>query len=155
MRRREISVNATTAAAPEIVYALLADGSTWPSWCSIDSVELEQAGDPPTEGVGVIRVNRRGRTVGRDQLLELVPDRKLKYTTLSGLPFRDYVGEVDLTPAPGGGTAIRWHSSFFPKMPGTGRVMERGLRRFLQDCATGLAEYAAASSDARSDVAQP
>jgi uncharacterized protein YndB with AHSA1/START domain len=155
VRRRDISVDVTTSAPPEIVYGLLADGSTWPTWCSIDSVEVEQAGDPPPEGVGAIRVNRRGRTVGRDQILELVPNRKLKYTTLSGLPFREYVGEVDLTPVPGGGTAVNWHSSFFPKVPGTGWVMERGLRRFLQDCATGLAEHAAASIDASRDVTQP
>jgi uncharacterized protein YndB with AHSA1/START domain len=154
VRRRDINVNAATSATPEVVYALLADGSTWPLWCSLDSVELEQPGDPPPEGVGAIRVNRRGRTAGRDQILELVPNRKLKYTTLSGLPFRDYIGEVDLTPEPGGGTAIHWHSSFFPKTPGTGWIMERGLRRFLQGCATGLADYASASSDARRDITQ-
>jgi uncharacterized protein YndB with AHSA1/START domain len=143
VKRRDIKVTATTPASAEVVYGLLADGSTWPSWCSIESVEIEAAGDPPSEGVGAIRVNRRGRTTGRDQILELVPNRRLKYATLSGLPFRDYVGEVDLEPAPDGGTTIRWHSSFFPKTPGTGWIMELGLRRFLQGCASGLAEYAA------------
>ena len=155
MRRRDIKVNAATSASPEVVYALLADGSTWPSWCSIESVELEQPGEPPPEGVGAIRVNRRGRTVGRDQILELVPNRKLRYTTLSGLPFRDYIGEVDLTPVPGGGTAIHWHSSFFPKTPGAGWIMELGLRRFLRGCVTGLADYASASSETRRDVTRP
>lgn len=143
MRRRDINVRAATPAAPEVVYGLLADGSTWPAWSPIESVELEQEGEPPPEGVGAIRVNRLGRTTGRDQILELVPNRKLKYATLSGLPFRDYVGEVDLEPAPDGGTSIRWHSSFFPKVPGSGWIMERGLRRFLGQCVTGLADYAA------------
>jgi uncharacterized protein YndB with AHSA1/START domain len=146
MKRRDVNVTATTSAAPEVVYGLLADGSTWPAWSVIESVELEREGDPPPEGVGAIRVNKRGRTTGRDEILELVPNRRLKYATLSGLPFRDYVGEVDLTPTTEGGTTIHWHSSFFPKTPGTGWIMERGIRRFLGQCVAGLAEYAATAN---------
>jgi len=153
VRRRHINVTAVTPATPEVVYALLADGSSWPAWSPIESVELEEPGDPPPEGVGAIRVNRLGRTTGRDQILELVPNRSIKYATRSGLPIRDYVGEVDLEPAPGRGTTVHWHSSFFPKVPGTGWIMQRGLRRFLEQCVSGLAEYTA-SSDRRRNVSQ-
>lgn len=149
MSRRQINVSAVTPATAEVVYGLLADHSTWPAWSSIESVELERAGDPPPEGVGAIRVNRRGRVTGRDQILELVPGERFKYAALSGLPVRDYVGEVDLSPAPAGGTAVNWHSSFFPKMPGTGWMLERGIRQFLRECVSGLAEYAAESSKAK------
>jgi hypothetical protein len=149
VKRREISVHAVTAAGADVVYELLADHTTWPAWSSIESVELERPGDPPPEGVGAIRVNRRGRVTGRDQILELVPGRRLKYASLSGLPTRDYIGEVELSPAPGGGTAIHWHSSFLPKTPGTGWILERGIRKFLDECVSGLAEYAPRSSDAR------
>lgn len=144
MKRRNINVNAVTPASAAVVYGLLADGSSWPAWSAIESVEIERPGDAPPEGVGAIRVNRRGRTTGRDQITELVLNQRLEYRTLSGVPVRDYVGEVDLTPAPGGGTAIHWHSSFFPKAPGMGWLLETGLRRFLQQCVTGLAEHAAA-----------
>ena len=93
MRRRHIEVTAETPAPAEVVYGLLADGSSWPAWSPIESVEIERPGDAPPEGVGAIRVNRRGRTTGRDQILELVPNRRLKYATLSGLlPIRDYLG---------------------------------------------------------------
>ena len=152
MRKRHINVEVVTPATPEVVYGLLADGSSWPAWSAIESVEIERAGDAPPEGVGAIRVNRRGRTTGRDEILELVPNRRLKYATLSGLPIRDYVGEVDLTPAPGGGTKIHWHSSFFPKPRGTGWIMQAGLRRFLSQTANGLAEYAASTSNAPRNV---
>jgi hypothetical protein len=148
MSRRHVHVSAVTPATAEVVYGLLADHSTWSAWSSIESVELE-AGDPPPEGVGAIRVNRRGRVTGRDQILELVPGERFKYAALSGLPVRDYVGEVDLSPAPDGGTAVNWHSSFLPKMPGTGWMLERGIRQFLQECVSGLAEYAAESSNAK------
>ena len=50
-------------------------------------------------------------------------------------------------PAPGGGTTIHWHSSFYPATAGTGWIVERGIRRFLEQCARGLAEYAAAHID--------
>jgi hypothetical protein len=154
VRRRDIRVNATTPAAPEVVYGLLADGSTWPAWSPIESVDIERPGADPPEGVGAIRVNRMGRTTGRDEILELVPNRRLKYATLSGLPFRDYIGEVDLESAPDGGTTIRWHSSFEPKYPGTGWVMERGLRRFLGQNVQGLADYAATASATDRNVNQ-
>jgi uncharacterized protein YndB with AHSA1/START domain len=148
MRRREIDLTARTTAPRAAVYRLVVDGSTWTSWAAIDSLELERPGDPPPEGVGAIRVLRRGRTTGRDLLVELVPDRRLRYESLSGLPTRDYVGTVELEDAPGGGTTIHWRSSFFPKIPGTGAALERGIRRFLQDCAEGLARYAAATTGA-------
>ena len=147
MRRRRVEVYATSVASPGALYALLTDGSTWPRWSSIESFELEQPGDGAPEGVGAIRVFRRGRTTGRDQVLELVPDRRLRYASLSGLPVRDYVGEVELEPVPGG-TLIRWHSSFVAAVRGTGWLVELGIRRFLTGCVRGLAEYAASHHDA-------
>jgi uncharacterized protein YndB with AHSA1/START domain len=142
VRRREINITASTPAPPEVVYRLLADGSSWPRWSPIESFELEQPGDAPPEGVSAIRVLRLGRTTGRDQILELVPNRSIKYATLSGLPVRDYVGKVDLEGGPGRVTTIHWHSSFFPKLPGTGWFLERGIRKFLEQCTHGLADYA-------------
>ena len=141
-RRQEIEVVASTKAAPEAVFALLADAATWTAWTPIETVEIERAGDDPPEGVGTIRVLRRGRTVGRDETTELVPGRRFGYRSLSGLPVRDYRGSVDLEPADGG-TRIVWRSSFEPKVPGTGTIMRIGIARFLTDCATGLAAYAA------------
>lgn len=148
MRLRRTDTRAITPASPQTVYGLLTDGRTWPSWSPIDSFELEQAGDLAPEGIGAIRVFRQGRTTGRDQILELIPNRRIQYASLSGLPVRNYVGAVDLAPAPGRGTTIHWYSSFYPSTPGTGWLVELGLRRFLQQCAQGLAEYAASAKDA-------
>ena len=142
MRRRHIEVTQRSAAAPAAVFALLVDGQTWPRWSPIEAFELERPGDPPPEGVGSIRVFRRGRTTGRDEIVEVVPDRRLSYRSLSGLPVRDYRAHVDLEPD-GDGTAIRWGASFAPKAFGAGWLLERGLRRFLEQCARGLAEHAA------------
>lgn len=142
MARRNIDVTAHSRAAPSAVFGLLVDGSTWPRWSPIESFELEREGDPPPEGPGAIRRFRRGRTTGRDEIVEVVQNRRFAYTSLSGLPIRDYRATIDLEPA-SDGTTIRWRASFFPKIPGTGWVWQRGLTRFLRDCAQGLAEHAA------------
>jgi hypothetical protein len=141
MARRRIDVTVGSRAAPSTVFALLVDGSTWPRWSPIEAFELERPGDPPPEGPGAIRRFRRGRTSGRDQIVEVVPDRRFAYVSLSGLPIRDYRAHVDLEPA-GEGTTIGWHASFVPNVPGTGWLVQRGLERFLADCARGLAEHA-------------
>ena len=142
MGRRHIEVTQHSEATPASLFALLIDGETWPRWSPIEAFELERSGDPPPEGVGAIRVFRRCRTTGRDEIVEVVPDRRLSYRSLSGLPLRDYQAHVDLEPD-GDGTTIRWQASFSPKLPGTGRLLERGLRRFLCECATGLAAHVA------------
>lgn len=138
MRRRTIDLTVESPADPHTLYGLLTDSSSWPRWSPIETVELEQPGDPPPEGVGAIRRQRRGRTTGRDQIVELVPDRRFGYISLSGLPVRDYRATVDLE-ATATGARIRWQASFAPKFPGTGGLLERGLRSFLQRCAEGLA----------------
>ncbi len=148
MRLRHISVTALTPASPQVVYRLLTDGSTWPTWSPIESFFLEQEGDLSPEGVGAIRVFRRGRTTGRDQIIELVPDKRFRYASLSGVPVRNYIGVVDLATGPGSSTTVHWHSSFYPSTPGTGWLVETAMRRFLKQCTQGLAGYAASVKDA-------
>ncbi len=146
MRRRHIDVTALTPASAATVYDLLVDGPTWPRWSPIESFELERPGLSAPEGVGAIRVFKLGRTTGRDQILERVPHSRFTYSSLSGLPVRDYVGEVELSETVGGGTSIHWQSTFFPRVRGTGWIVERSIRRFLQKCADGLADYAGTSA---------
>jgi hypothetical protein len=148
MGRQRIEHHATTTADPATVYALLRDGASWPSWAPIESFELERPGTDEPEGVGAVRVLRGGRVVGRDEIVELVPERRFSYAHTSNLPVRDYRGDVDLEPA-GEGTAIRWVSEFEPKVPGTGWLLRRGLDGFVAKLAHGLAERAAEVADAR------
>ena len=44
-RKKEIDERAWSAADPDRVYALLADGSTWPTWSPIGSFELQEEGE--------------------------------------------------------------------------------------------------------------
>ncbi|MGH3811920.1 MAG: SRPBCC family protein [Pseudonocardiaceae bacterium] len=92
VRRQHVEVQVHTSADAATVYALLRDGATWPTWSPIDSFRLERAGDGEPEGPGAIRIFRKGRVTGRDQIVSLVPDRRFSYRHLTGLPVRDYRG---------------------------------------------------------------
>ena len=149
MRRVQIDVTERTSADPAAVYALLRAGASWPDWSPIDSFELEREGKDEPEGVGAVRIFRNGRITGHDEILGFTKDRSLRYGHRSELPVRDYRGEVELRPADGGGTEIRWRVSFLPKVPGTGWVLRRGLTRFIGELAGGLARYAADRESAK------
>lgn len=145
MGQLTIDVRVPTTARSGTVYALLRDGTTWPTWSPIDSFELaEPAADEP-EGVGAVRIFRTGRSTSVERIVELVPDRRLGYVLEHGLPISDYRADVDLE-TEGDTTTIHWHSSFRAKVPGTGWLYRRALSRFIQRCAEGLAAYAVAES---------
>ena len=95
---------------------------------------------------------RSGRVVGHDEIVELVPNRRFAYAHTSNLPVRNYRGEIDLEPT-AEGTAIRWVSTFDPKVPGTGGLMRRALDRFIAQCTDGLAVHAASLAGARANAA--
>jgi uncharacterized protein YndB with AHSA1/START domain len=146
MGHQRIEQHATTTADPATVYALLRDGASWPAWTPIESSEIERPGADEPEGIGAVRRFRNGRVTGHDEIVELVPDRRFAYAHTSSLPVRNYRGEIELEPT-AEGTAIRWVSMFDPKVPGTGRLLRRGIAKFIAQCTDGLAEHAATVTD--------
>ncbi|SEF18669.1 SRPBCC family protein [Jiangella alba] len=143
MGEQRIDVTATTTAPAAAVYALLRDGASWPTWSPLGSFELESPGPEGGESLGAVRRFHTGRTTSRERIVELVPDRRFSYALLSGLAIKGYRADVDLTEGPDG-TTIRWRSSFRAKVPGMGGAYRRSLAKFLQRCADGLAQHAAA-----------
>ena len=138
-----VEQTATTPAPPGVVYELLRDGTTWPEWSPIDSFRLERPADHEPEGVGAIRNLRTGRYLMREEIVELIPDRRFSYQLLSGLPVRGYRADVELEPG-SDGTVINWRASFDPKYPGTGWLIRRRLTRIFKRFVDGLAGHAAA-----------
>jgi hypothetical protein len=80
---------------------------------------------------------------GREEIVEYDPPRRLAYTLLSGQPVRDYLAEVELTPADGG-TEILWRGRFEPLVPGTGPLVRWFFVRLVGGFARRLADRAAA-----------
>jgi len=143
MSTHHIDVHATSPAPVDAVWALLADATTWPAWSDFASAEIERPGADAPQGVGSRRRFAYGRTRSYEEIVAFEPPRHVAYTLLSGLPLRDYRGDVTLTPTADGGTDIHWQSQFRPKIPGTGAAVVKKLGRFIQDTADALARAAA------------
>lgn len=118
------------------VWSLLDDSSSWPTWTPIDSHEAVAA--PGGEGLGEIRRFHNGRHTVTERIVERIPLQHLAYTLLSGLPVRNYLAAIDLSPV-GKATHLRWHTSFRVRTAGTGWLYERALRAATQGFIDGLA----------------
>jgi hypothetical protein len=143
MGEQVIEHTVTSAAEPAAVFALLADGSTWPKWSPLDSFELLEPGDGTPEGVGAVRLFSTGRIKSRERVVECRPDEVFSYVLEKGLPVRDYVAVITLRPTEGG-TRIQWRSTFRAKVPGSGGLYQRQLGKFIKETVEGLAQAAAA-----------
>jgi hypothetical protein len=148
MATQYAEATAHTSADPAAVYALLTTGATWPTWIFVDSAELVAEGQDGGESVGAIRVYRFRRAgvsgQSKEQVRELIPDRKFAYSVLAGVPgIRDHRADVDLIPAAGGGTDIRWSATWQLKVPGTGLPLRLAIRMIYKSFSAGLARKAA------------
>jgi uncharacterized protein YndB with AHSA1/START domain len=133
----KVAATATSRADPGKVFGLLKDPVTWPRWSMFKSGELRRAGRGDRLGVGAVRVFRTPTSCAVEEVVEIIPDRRLSY--VSEFPFRDYRADVDLAPLPDGGTSIRWQSSFDAKYPGTGWFWRMVMNRVLKNTAEKLA----------------
>jgi hypothetical protein len=141
MALQVIDETVSTAADPASVYALLADGATWPAWSPLGAFELLEPGAGTPEGLGAVRLFTTGRHKSRERVVTSQPVEVFAYELEAGLPLRDYRAVVTLTPTPQG-TSINWRSTFRPKVPGTGWLYRRELGKFIRQTVTGLAAAA-------------
>jgi uncharacterized protein YndB with AHSA1/START domain len=137
MGHKQIEVRQVIPAPPAVVFATLLDRPGWPTWSGHDAFEPVQPGAAGPYGVGSVGLLRTGRRVMREQIVEVVPDRRIGYTLLAGLPLRGYRADFDLSPV-GEGTEVRWRAGF-EAPPGFGWIYVTALRRFTRRLLDGLA----------------
>lgn len=109
----------TTVQAPvDRVWASLADHEAMASWGPGMKVSLQREGMTVRNGIGAVRaISAPGPAPAIvEEITGFEPDRLLAYKALSGVPFRNYRGEVALTPA-GGGTRIEWTITADERLP--------------------------------------
>lgn len=140
-RQVKISAVAFSKADPARVFVILKDGTNWPKWSIFDSVELERPGRDEPHGVGAIRVFVTKITRAREEVVELVHDRRLAYVLLDGFPLLDYHAVVEIEPDDGG-SRINWSASFYPKYPFTGWFWSLALGKTLRTLSARLADAA-------------
>jgi uncharacterized protein YndB with AHSA1/START domain len=141
--RQSFEVVRRSPAAPEAVFAVLADGSRWSEWAGplVRRSAWDREGAPEPGGVGAVRRLGSAPFFSREKIVEYDPPRHLAYVLLSGMPVRDYRSDVDLTPD-GAGTEIRWRSSFAPRIPGTGPLVRAVMAAIVGGFARRLAKAA-------------
>jgi uncharacterized protein YndB with AHSA1/START domain len=135
MEQFHVEAQGVTRATPDTVWALLADADGWSGWGPWNASGYESRGDQEPVGVGAIRVVRRRRTKITERVLEVEAGRRMAYTVVSGLPVRNYRGEVTLT-ATDSGTRIRWTASWDRTVGG--QVVLGPLRGAFRDIVAGL-----------------
>jgi uncharacterized protein YndB with AHSA1/START domain len=132
-----------SAAAPDQVFEVLADGAGWSRWAGPMIVKSwwEREGTPAPGGVGAVRALGMKRVGSREEIVAFDPPSHLAYTILSGLPVRDYRADVHLTPD-GGGTRIVWGGTFTPKQAWTAPFLRWFLNRTIKSFVRRLSRYA-------------
>lgn len=146
MAPQQIDVRAVVAAPPSAVWADLVDGASWPTWSPLGRYERERAStaEAALAPLGEIRTFHTKQVVGeshaREEVVEVVPERRLSYVLLGGMPLEGYRADIDLAPV-AGGTEVRWRSAFTARRRWMGPVYRRLLGAFVQRCVDGLATH--------------
>jgi uncharacterized protein YndB with AHSA1/START domain len=112
---------------PEAVWDVVADHPGMARWTPVRRVVMEAGGRPEPHGVGAVRALHLIGPPIREEITAFEPPRLLAYRALSGLPARDYTGEIALEPT-GTGTRIRWTISFVPSFPGAQLPISTAIR---------------------------
>jgi uncharacterized protein YndB with AHSA1/START domain len=122
------------AAPPEIVFDVLTDHRRYTEITQLRRAELEREGKPEPDGVGAIRVLGLAGPPMREEVLAYERPYRFSYTLLSGLPVRDHVGTVELSPSEGG-TEVVYAIHTTPTIPFAGAptifFMKQGIKTLL------------------------
>jgi uncharacterized protein YndB with AHSA1/START domain len=135
------------AAPPEVVFDVLTDHRRYSEITPVRKAELEREGEPAPNGVGAIRVLRAVGPPLREEVLAYEAPSRFSYTLLSGLPVRDHVGTVELTPN-GDGTSVVYAVRTHPTVPVVGAavvgVVKLGVKQLLNGIASESEQRVAA-----------
>jgi len=127
------------AASPEVVFDVLTDHRRYPEITHLRRAELEREGEPEPNGVGAIRVLTLAGPPMREEVVAYERPRRFSYTILSGLPVRDHLGTVELTPHDGG-TEITYAIRTTPTLPLAGGTVVLALKQAIKSLLGGVAK---------------
>lgn len=130
-RRIIVSAHCRSLASPDVVFSLLSDPSTYPTWSGHDEYRMERPGRHSLHGVGEIRMLRTGLLRVREEIVTYDIDRKLGYRLLSGLPLHDYFAETRLEAIGDRETLIWWEASFNKTGKVTGWFWRHVIQRVI------------------------
>lgn len=137
------------AAPPEVVFDVFTDHRGYAEITPMRRSVLEREGEPAPNGVGAIRALHSVGPPLREEVIAFEPPRRFAYRVLSGVPVRDHVGTVELTPTDGG-THVVYAIRTTPTVPVAGRaivaVTRLAVQRLLDDVAAAAERRAPVGS---------
>jgi uncharacterized protein YndB with AHSA1/START domain len=137
------------AAPPEAVFDVLTDHRRYPEITSLRKSELEREGKPAPNGLGAIRVLTLVGPPMREEVIAYERPYRFSYTILSGLPVRNHVGTVELSPSDGG-TKIVYAVRTTPTLPVGAFAVVAGVKQGIRTLLSGVAkESERRAADAR------
>jgi uncharacterized protein YndB with AHSA1/START domain len=119
---------ATVTASPDQVWAVLSDHEGMSTWAPGLKVALRAERTADRTGVGAVRVIDAPGPASSivEEVVAFEPGRRLSYKALSGVPLKNYVGDVVLRPL-GSGTEIRYTINADQRVP----LLERAAAKAI------------------------
>ncbi|MEZ0578060.1 SRPBCC family protein [Nocardioides sp. MH1] len=119
---------AVVPSSPDQVWAVLADHEGMSSWGPGMKAEVTTPGTAERNGVGAVRrISAPGPAPAIvEEITRFEPGHALGYKALGGVPFKNYRGEVLLTPE-GDGTRIDWTLSADQRVPYAEKAALKGV----------------------------
>jgi uncharacterized protein YndB with AHSA1/START domain len=131
--------NREIAAPPETVFEVLTDHRRYSELTPLRKSVLEREGEPAPNGVGAIRKLTAVGPALREEVIAYEQPSRFSYTLLSGLPVRDHVGTVELTPNGGGGTKMVYAVKTQPTVPVVGAAVVAAVKQAVKGLIGGIA----------------
>ncbi|QZH61773.1 SRPBCC family protein [Mycolicibacterium farcinogenes] len=114
-------------ADPAVVWSIVANHEGMSEWTPSRKVVLEAPGNPDRYGVGAIRALHMFGPVIRERITRFEPPTTLQYRLVSGLPFREYTGQITVEPTETG-SLMSAVISFRTIIPGTQILVAIAIR---------------------------
>jgi uncharacterized protein YndB with AHSA1/START domain len=126
-------------ASPETVFEVLTDHRGYADITPVRKVELEREGEPAPNGVGAIRVLRAVGPPLREEVIAYNSPSRFSYKMLSGIPVRNHIGTVELTPQ-GDGTKVTYAVRTTPTLPLGGFAVVGAVKLAIKQLLNGVAK---------------
>ena len=116
---------------------MLTDHRRYAEMTRLRRSELEREGEPAPNGVGAIRVLHSVGPPLREEVIVFESPRRFSYKILSGVPLRNHLGTVELTPK-GDGTKVVYAIRAIPTVPLVGAVVMATAKQAVKQLLDGV-----------------
>lgn len=125
------------AAPPEVVFDVLTDHRGYADITPMRRSVLEREGEPAPNGVGAIRALHSVGPPLREEVVSYERPSRFSYKVVSGIPVRDHLGTVLLTPE-GSGTRVTYAVKTTPTLPLVGGAVVAVTKLAIKQLLNGI-----------------